>query len=599
MKDKKKQKKKHTGLKVGAAALFLAGAAVFLERLAKATEEPESINDGNPYLDGAVSEWDNADALMQEPDEPTLYERFGKRALDKVLSFFGLVALAPLFGLIAVAIEIDDPGPVLFKQKRVGKDKTFFELHKFRSMKMSTPHDVPTHQLSDPDQYITRVGRFLRKTSLDELPQIWDIFRGKMSIIGPRPSLWNQEDLIAERDKYNANSVTPGLTGLAQVNGRDELEICDKAALDGEYVKALRESNTGGLLIDAKCFVDTIKSVVSGEGVVEGGTGEMKKILRPGVPETDPVSEFGCDKDIKIDLSASKRVLITGAGSYIGGSFIKYAKEHYPNLRIDELDVQDPSWRSLDFSRYDTVYHIAGIAHADVGKVSEEEKEKYYAVNTDLALGAALKAKAEGVKQFIYMSSMIVYGDSAPYGKQKIITRDTAPCPANFYGDSKWQADKGIRAMQEEGFKVAVLRPPMIYGKGSKGNYPLLAKLAKTLPVFPDVNNERSMLYIDNLCEFLCKLVLSGESGVYFPQNREYTKTADMVRMIAEASGNKVEITSSLAPFAALGSHSFGKIKGLVNKAFGNLTYDQELSSYTFDYAFVDLKTSIQRTEGE
>ena len=598
MKNNKKQKKKHTKLKIGAAALFLTGAAVFLQRLAKATEEPESINDGNPYLDGTNvgTDWDNADALMQEPDGPSLYERFGKKALDKTLSFFGLVCLAPVFGLIALAIEIDDPGPVLFKQKRIGKNKEFFELHKFRSMKMSTPHDVPTHQLSNPDQYITRVGKFLRKTSLDELPQIWDIFRGKMSIIGPRPSLWNQEDLIAERDKYNANSVTPGLTGLAQINGRDELEIPDKAALDGEYVKALRESNLMAFLTDVKCFVGTIKSVASEEGVVEGGTGEMKKALRPGVPEEDPVSELGCDKDIKIDLAAEKKVLITGAGSYIGGSLIRYAKEYYPNLKIDELDVQDPSWWIADFSKYDTVYHIAGIAHADIGSVTDEEKEKYYSVNTDLAIKAAKKAKGAGVKQFIYMSSMIVYGESAPYGKQKIITRDTVPCPANFYGDSKWQADKGIRALQGEGFNVAVLRPPMIYGKGSKGNYPVLAKLAKKLPVFPDVNNQRSMLYIDNLCEFLCKLALSGEGGIFFPQNSEYTRTADMAAEIAKASGNEMITAGALDPLVKLASLAPGKIGRLTNKAFGNLIIDRSISS-CFDYNVTDFAESIRRTE--
>ena len=592
---KKNAKKKKTGLKLGAAALFLTGAAVFLQRLAKATEEPAEIDSGNKYLEQPAPDTQFAFA----DKEPTLYEKYVKKVMDKTLSFVGLVLLAPLFGLIAVAIEIDDPGPVLFKQKRVGKDKHFFELHKFRSMKMSTPHDVPTHQLSNPDQYITRVGRFLRKTSLDELPQIWDIFRGKMSIIGPRPSLWNQEDLIAEREKYGANSVMPGLTGLAQINGRDELEIPEKARMDGKYVESLREGSIKGLATDAKCFIGTIKSVASKEGVVEGGTGEMKKALRPGVPEADPASVLGCDKHIDVDLSASRKVLIAGAGSYIGGSFRNYAIKHYPNITVDEVDTTDPSWREADFGRYDTVYHIAGIAHSDVGSVSDEEKEEYYAVNTDLALESAKKAKAEGVKQFIFMSSMIVYGDSAPYGKQKIITRGTAPCPANFYGDSKWQADKGVRALQGDGFNVAVLRPPMIYGKGSKGNYPLLAKFAKLLPVFPDVSNERSMLYIDNLCEFLCKLALSGESGIFFPQNREFTNTSDMVEKISMVSGGSIVLSGLLAPAVRIASYMPGKIKVLVNKAFGNLIYDQRLSAYTFDYRVADLADSIEAAEGE
>ena len=590
----KSKKNKHTKAKLGLAAIALAGAAVFLTRLAKATDEPKEIDADNKYLEQPAP----ANQFAFSKKEPSLYEKYGKRIIDKTLSFCGLVLLAPVFAVISVAIEIDDPGPVLFKQKRIGKDKHFFELHKFRSMKMSTPHDVPTHQLEDPDQYITRVGKFLRKTSLDELPQIWDIFRGKMSIIGPRPALWNQEDLVAERDKYGANGVMPGLTGLAQINGRDELEIPAKAQLDGKYVESLREGSLEAFRTDAKCFIGTIRSVVAEEGVVEGGTGEMKKALRPGVPEKDPPFELGCDKHFDIDLSAEKKVLITGAGSYIGGSFKKYAQLHYPNLTIDELDMEDPSWRSADLSKYDSVYHIAGIAHADIGNVSDEIKEKYYAVNTDLAVETAKKAKAEGVKQFIFMSSMIVYGESAPYGKQRIITRDTVPCPANFYGDSKWQADKGIRALQGDGFKVAVLRPPMVYGKGSKGNYPVLASIAKKLPVFPRVQNERSMIYIGNLCEFLCKLVLSGENGIYFPQNPEYTRTSDMVQKIAGVSGKSIVMSKLLKPAVALASHIPGKIGQLADKAFGNNVYSQSLSRYSFDYQIFDLEKSVIITEG-
>ena len=200
-----------------------------------------------------------------------IYDRYIKRAIDVVLSFGGLVVLSPIYAGIAIAIKIDDPGPVFFTQKRVGQNKEFFKIHKFRSMKMSTPHDVPTHMLGDPDQYITRVGKFLRKHSLDELPQIWDIFIGNMSVIGPRPALWNQDVLIAEREKYHANDVKPGLTGWAQINGRDELEIPVKAKLDGEYVE--KES----LLFDIKCFLGTIGKVAKDDSVVEGGTGEMSK----------------------------------------------------------------------------------------------------------------------------------------------------------------------------------------------------------------------------------------------------------------------------------------------------------------------------------
>ena len=206
-----------------------------------------------------------------------MYERYVKRLIDMILSALGLILLSWLFLIISLAVVIDDPGPVFFSQKRVGKNKTYFQLHKFRSMKMSTPHDMPTHLLANPDQYITRVGRFLRKSSLDELPQIWDIFVGNMSIIGPRPALWNQEDLIAERDKYGANDVRPGLTGWAQINGRDELEIPVKAKLDGDYTAILHEGGMKAFLFDCRCFIGTIFSVARGDGVVEGGTGEMNR----------------------------------------------------------------------------------------------------------------------------------------------------------------------------------------------------------------------------------------------------------------------------------------------------------------------------------
>lgn len=203
--------------------------------------------------------------------KPGIYDRIIKRAIDIVLSLLGLIILSPVYLGFAIAIKIDDPGPVFFTQKRVGRNKQFFKLHKFRSMKMSTPHDVPTHMLDNPDQYITKVGRFMRRTSIDELPQVWDIFIGNMSIIGPRPALWNQDVLVAERDKYNANDVKPGLTGWAQINGRDELEIPDKAKLDGDYVKKI------SFPFDVKCFFGTIFSVAKSEGVVEGGTGEIHK----------------------------------------------------------------------------------------------------------------------------------------------------------------------------------------------------------------------------------------------------------------------------------------------------------------------------------
>ena len=199
-----------------------------------------------------------------------IYRNYVKRILDIVLSGAALALLSWLFLILAIAVTADDPGPVFFSQKRVGIGKSYFQLHKFRSMKMSTPHDVPTHLLEDPDRYITKVGRFLRKSSLDELPQIWDIFAGKMSIVGPRPALWNQFDLIAERDKYGANDIKPGLTGWAQINGRDELEIPEKARFDGEYTEAMNAGGMTAFSMDIKCFFLTIKKVFRSEGVVEG-----------------------------------------------------------------------------------------------------------------------------------------------------------------------------------------------------------------------------------------------------------------------------------------------------------------------------------------
>jgi len=200
-----------------------------------------------------------------------MYQKYGKRILDIVLSGCGILVLAPVYLGVALAIKIDDPGPVFFRQKRVGIHKSHFQIMKFRTMKVSTPKDTPTHLLENPEQYITRVGKILRKTSLDELPQIFQIFTGEMSIIGPRPALWNQFDLIAERDKYGANDVRPGLTGWAQINGRDELPIDVKAKLDGEYVQNI------SFLFDCKCFFGTIVSVLKSEGVVEGGTGQLEK----------------------------------------------------------------------------------------------------------------------------------------------------------------------------------------------------------------------------------------------------------------------------------------------------------------------------------
>ena len=531
---------------------------------------------------------------------PSFYDKYVKRGLDIVLSFGGIVALSPLLLGIAAAIKIDDPGPVFFTQKRLGQNKKYFRVYKFRSMKMSTPHDTPTHMLENPEQYITRVGKFLRAHSLDELPQLFNVLDGSLSLVGPRPGLWNQDVLTAERDKYGVNEYKPGITGWAQINGRDSISIEQKSKLDGYGVRH------SSLIFDLKCLLGTVTKVGHDDTVVEGGTGAMEKVGRnytDGKTKEELIGTIGFGEPVCVDKEAKKRVLITGAGSYIGQSFIDYVKKYYPeNFEIDELDMVGDAWRECDFSNYDIVYHVAGIAHADVGNVTEETKEKYYAVNTDLTVEVAQKAKAEKVREFIFMSSMIVYGESARYGKKKVIDEYTVPEPANFYGDSKLQADVAVRELADDSFKVIVLRPPMIYGRGSKGNYPVLAKLAKKLPVFPEADNERSMLYIENLCEFLCQVMLVEQikqnATVLIPQNAEWTNTSVMVEEIAKVSGKKIAIMKALKPAAAMTGKLPGKIGGMTNKAFGNSCYTHAISVYPgLDYQKISLKQSVDRTE--
>lgn len=228
------------------------------------------VEDENDKLN-ADGKSGHLEAIGDSSHKAGLYEKVFKRIFDVVLSFGGLVVLSPVFLILSLWIIIDDPGPVLFTQKRVGKDKQYFKLHKFRSMKMSTPHDRPTHMLENPEQYITKAGKFIRTHSLDELPQIWDIFIGNMSVIGPRPGLWNQDWLTACRDEYGANDIKPGLTGWAQINGRDELEIPEKAKLDGEYTKNL------SFKMDCKSFIGSLHVFGKDDSVVEGGTGEINK----------------------------------------------------------------------------------------------------------------------------------------------------------------------------------------------------------------------------------------------------------------------------------------------------------------------------------
>lgn len=286
-----------------------------------------------------------------------------------------------------------------------------------------------------------------------------------------------------------------------------------------------------------------------------------------------------------------KRILITGANSYIGMSFEKYIKDNFPNdFEIDTVDMIDGSWREKSFKGYDVVYHVAGIAHSDSGKISKENEKLYRSVNTDLTIETAKKAKADGVKQFIFMSSMIVYGKSAPIGKKKVITKDTEPKPANCYGDSKLQAELGIQPLQDESFKVAIVRPPMIYGKNSKGNFPQLERYALKMRIFPYVKNERSMLYIGNLVEFIRLLIVNDDSGVFFPQNAEYSNTSELVKMIAVAKGKKLSLWKGFGWLLKL----VGLFIHKINKAFGNLSYDQSMSDYNSNYSRYSLKQSIE-----
>lgn len=587
-----------------------------------------------------------------------MYKNKIKRIIDFILALGGLIVLSPVFIILCIWIKLDSKGPILFKQKRVGINKTYFNIYKFRTMYIDTPKDMPTHMLSNPDQYITKSGKFLRKTSLDELPQILNILKGEMAVIGPRPALWNQDDLIAERDRYHANDVRPGLTGWAQINGRDELEIPVKAKLDGEYVE--KES----FFMDAKCFLGTIGSVLVGDGVVEGGTGEMEQasqvtsaeklnkeiMMGAGVVAGAGTAGLGIlgliihkfknkdkkekkhkgtlkkslfiltsfyavvtaivnifrkknlkieekeEREIKQTEVKEKNILITGANSYIGESVEKWLKQTSDRYHVTTLDMLDPHWKEHDFSKYDVVYHVAGIAHADVGNVSDEVKEKYYKVNRDLALEVANIAKDKGVQQFIFMSSMIIYSGC----KETFITKETVPQAENFYGDSKLQADLALQELNGETFKVCIVRPPMIYGKGSKGNYPLLVKLATKLPVFPIVKNRRSMLHIDNLCEFIRLMIDNEEAGIFFPQNDEYTNTSDMVEMVAKVKGHKIIMIPGVNFIIQLMTKIPGKIGTLSNKAFGNSAYDMILSCYDKgNYRVHSLNESIQVSEGE
>ncbi len=278
-----------------------------------------------------------------------------------------------------------------------------------------------------------------------------------------------------------------------------------------------------------------------------------------------------------------KKILITGANSYIGTSFEKWLAQWPDKYSVDTVDMKDGSWNEKDFSQYDVVFHVAGIAH-----VSSDPKieDLYYKVNRDLAYETAKKAKADGVKQFIFLSSMSVYGIETG-----VISKDTPLKPNSAYGKSKLEAEELISGLASD-VKVATLRPPMVYGKGCRGNYQRLAKLAVKTPIFPDIDNKRSMVYIDNLCEFVRVLIDDCGAGLYFPQNDEYVKTSEMVKLIAEAHGKKIRMTKLFNPLIRL---MFGF--GVVNKVFGDLVYEKRMSEYESNFRTYDLKRSIMMSE--
>ena len=324
-----------------------------------------------------------------------------------------------------------------------------------------------------------------------------------------------------------------------------------------------------------------------------------------------------------------KHILIAGAHSYIGTSLERYLLEYNASqgrelYRVDTISQRDPVWESFDFGGYDAVFQASGIAHVDTGTVTREQQALYYQVNCDLAVATARKAREAGVGLFLYPSSIIVYGDRAigarghVNGKESsrlpsgVITPETPVGNPHFYGNSKIRAEEELfrlagsagskdfsaeKSRGEEGFQIAVLRLPMVYGKGSKGNYPLLAKLADRMPFFPDVQNQRSMIYIENLCEFIRQRIEEGRGGLYFPQNAEYTATSRMVREIAAAHGKRIRLLKGLNPLVALASRMPGRIGAMANKAFGSLVYDRGMCGDMERYCLYDLRESIQRAE--
>lgn len=566
---------KKTTKKILCGVIALAGLTTAGVKVASAMQKKQCAGDEkNPFEGKKVifvkneEDAENADGVKghlqsvgKSDYAPSFYDKYVKRCFDIVLSFGGIVALSPLLLGIAVAIKIDDPGPVFFTQKRLGQNKKYFRVYKFRSMKMCTPHDTPTHMLENPEQYITRVGKFLRAHSLDELPQLFNVLDGSLSLVGPRPGLWNQDVLTAERDKYGVNEYKPGITGWAQINGRDSISIEKKSELDGYGVKHSSPA------FDLKCLLGTVTKVGHDDTVVEGGTGTMGKETKIQEDYTGTTPK------------QKKKILITGKNSYIGESIKEYLNEYPDYYDIESIETKGLNPSVELFKGYDVVINVAGIAHI---KETDENRKLYYEINRDLSVDIAKCAKRAGVKQYVFLSSMSVYGMVTGH-----ITKNTIPHPINAYGDSKLQADNIIEKMRDTSFKIAIVRPPMVYGKDCKGNYQTLRKFAMKSPIFPNYKNERSMIFIGNLCEFIKRVIDKEDSGLFFPQNKEYVRTSDMVRTVARQHSR--EIVMPRAFNIAIKAVSVNLIK----KVFGSLTYEKTelVGKYNF-------KESIELTEG-
>lgn len=410
---------------IGVSAVLLGTAFAAASIVAK-KQKPDTVYENepeqkNPFEGKKVvfveneNEKENADgvkghleAIENSKHEAGIYEKYIKRGLDIVLSFGGLVALSPVFAAVALAIKIEAPGPVLFTQKRLGQNKQFFKLHKFRSMKMCTPHDVPTHMLSNSDQYITNVGKFIRAHSLDELPQIWDIFVGNMSVIGPRPGLWNQDLLTAERDKYGANDIKPGLTGWAQINGRDELGIPEKAKFDGEYVKKI------GPAIDFKIFLRSLTVFGEDDSAVEGGTGERKKEMDLSIFEnekdvTASIVTYNSKDEIDILMKSFEnnsyfdKMTIYVIDNASSDGTAGYIKETYPWARVIESkeNLGFGKGHNLAIKNVKSKYHI--IVNPDIAVLENTISVaiNYISTHNDIAVVTPFVMNTDGTQQFL------------------------------------------------------------------------------------------------------------------------------------------------------------------------------------------------------